>query len=138
MALQSGDHAVGAADLGRVGGGIEGAVQPVVGLDVVALAEGADGPDAVFGGLDQADRLGESEQPFQGEELGRPGQRAAAVAAAGAGAAEVGLDQHHIEPGIVLLEHDGGPQAGVAAADDAHVGAGIPGQRRAGCRMFGA
>ncbi|MCY1433524.1 hypothetical protein D9M71_495550 [compost metagenome] len=85
--------------------------------------------DALLGLLDQADRLFDAEQSFQGEELRRPGQRAAAVASAGAGAAEVGFDDHHVEIGVLLLEHDRRPQAGVAAADDAHVGAGVLLQR---------
>ena len=46
----------------------------------------------------------------------------AAVAAARAAAADVALDEHDVERRVVLLEPQRGPQARVAAADDADVG----------------
>jgi hypothetical protein len=90
----------------------------------------ADGGDTALGLLHQAHRLGRAEQPLQGEVLGRPGQRAAAIATTGAGAADVGLDQQHIQLRRLLLEHQRSPQPGIATADDAHIATLIACQRR--------
>ena len=79
----------------RVGGGVQRAVEAVIGIDAVLFAELANGVDAAFRFLDQAHRLFNTEQTFKGEVLGRPRQRAPAIAATGAGAADVGLDQQH-------------------------------------------
>ena len=69
-------------------------------------------------------RLGAAERD-QVLEVRPPGQREAAVAAAGAGAADVGLDQRDVGAGGAALELERGPQTGEAAADDADVGLGV-------------
>ena len=50
------------------------------------------------------------------------GLEEAAVAAAGAVAAGLGLEQEHVACGVVGLGVQRGPEAGEAAADDAEVG----------------
>jgi len=132
MALQRGDHRVGGADLSMTGRGVQRAVETVVGIHAVFSAEVADRVDALLRRFDQAHGLFQPEQPLQGKELRRPGQRTTAVAPTRAGAADIRLDDDHIEFGVLFLEHDGGPQAGIAATDDADVGLGILPQGRAG------
>ncbi|MNO90092.1 hypothetical protein D3C76_815920 [compost metagenome] len=131
LLLQRRDHRIGGAELGPVGGGVQRTVQAKVAVDAVAGAELTDGADATFRFAHQPHRLGHPEQPFEGEVLGRPGQCTAAIAPAGTGAADVGLDQQHVQRWLRLLEHQRRPQAGIAAADDAHIATGIALQRRA-------
>jgi hypothetical protein len=121
VALQCGDHRIGRADLRAVGRGVQRAVEAVVGIDAVLLTELADRMDAAFRFLDQTYRFFDAKQALKGEIFRRPRQRTTAVAAAGAGAADVRFDQQHIEFGVLLLEHDRRPQPGVAAANDAHI-----------------
>ncbi|MNJ69548.1 hypothetical protein D3C77_659100 [compost metagenome] len=72
LTLQRGNHAIGSAHLGAVGGGVQGAVQAVVRIDSVITTEVTNCIDALLGCLDQTYRLLHPEQPFQGEILGRP------------------------------------------------------------------
>ncbi|MNO59697.1 hypothetical protein D3C76_502910 [compost metagenome] len=109
IALQRGDHGVGRAELGAVGCRVKRAIESVIGIHRVLVAKAADGVDALLRFLDQAYGLLDAEQTLQGEVLGRPGQRAAAIAPTGTGAADVGFDDDHVQLGILFLEHDGGP-----------------------------
>jgi hypothetical protein len=132
VALKCSNHRIGRAALGLIGRSVERAIETVIGLNAVLFAEGANRVNAALGFLDQAHGFFDAEQPLQGEILGRPRQRTTAVAATGASTADVGLDQHHLEFRVLLLEHDRRPQTGVAATDDAHVCTGIAVQRRTG------
>ena len=75
---------------------------------------------------------GRVEPPVAGHEAGQP----AAVAAAGAEADVLGLDDHDAQAGLGAGQGPGRPQPGVAGADDADVGvdrsppSGRPGGRR--------
>ena len=67
-----------------------------------------------------------------GDELGQhvvPAVHPAAVAAAGAGAAVLALDEHDVRVRGETLDREGRPETREAAADDAHVGAFGGGQR---------
>src|SRR2546430_17501867 len=59
-----------------------------------------------------------------------PRRQTTAVAPAGAAAADVTLDEDDVERRLELLQPERGPQARVAAADDADVGALVARQRR--------
>jgi len=131
LVLQRGDHRVGGTDLRCVGGRVQRAVQAVVAVDAIGRAEHTDVCDAALRLAHQPHRLRRPEQAFEGEVLGRPGQRTPPIAAAGTGTTDVGLDQHHIQGRYRFLEHQCRPQAGVAAADNAHIATGIALQRRA-------
>ena len=65
-------------------------------------------------------------------ELGPPGDREAAVAAARAAAADVLLEHDDVARRLALLDADGRPEAGVAAAHDRDVGARSALERRGG------
>ena len=130
----------------------EGDLDRVVGLEPGQLGRGAGdfedaavvdvGVDVLFGG--DADDLGDGVVHGPLQTYGclvavLPGVafaardavvEPAAVAAGGAVAAEVAFQQHDVEEGCGLLEVVGGPEAGVAAADDADV--------RGACRRAGA
>ncbi|MNE37516.1 hypothetical protein D3C80_1313710 [compost metagenome] len=136
VAFQCGDHTIGRATLGGIGGCIQRTIEAVIGLHPILLAEGADGVDALLRRLDQAHRFLHAEQALEGEILGRPGERATTVATAGTGATDIGFDQQDVEFGVLLLEHDGGPQAGVTTTDDAHVTTAVAGQGVAGRRAI--
>ncbi|MNS92251.1 hypothetical protein D3C72_1263800 [compost metagenome] len=136
LALQGGNHAIGGAHLGAVGGGVQGAVQTVVGIDAMGPAKITDGMDALLRGLDQAHRLLHPEQAFEGEILGRPRQGTTAIAPTGPGTTDVGFDQHDVQRRVMFLEHQRGPQAGVATADNAHIAVGVSGQRRTCAGVF--
>ncbi|MCY1429400.1 hypothetical protein D9M71_453160 [compost metagenome] len=132
VALQRRDHSVGRADLRAIGRGVEGAIEAVIGVHPILFAEGADGMDAALGLLDQTHGFFDAEQTFEGEILGRPRQRTTAIASTGPGTADVRFDQQHIQFGVLLLEHDRGPQPGVTTADDTDIGAGVAFQWRTG------
>ncbi len=116
------EHRRERADLRTRRRGVQRAVEPQLGIDGVRAAEIGDVLHGRFGGLHEPDRLGFAEQPPQRQELRGPREQAAAVAAARAGAAQVGLDDRDVERGVLLLRLDRGPEPGEAAADDAHVG----------------
>ena len=122
MGLQRLHHGLHGADLRRRGGGVERAVAPELGVYAVLAHEVADGIDGGLAGAHQAKRLGLAEQAPEREELGRPGEQAAAVAPAGARAAQVALQDDDVELRVALLGLYRRPQAGEAAADDADVG----------------
>src|SRR5437868_7666597 len=63
-------------------------------------------------------------------ELVPPREDETAVATARAAAADVGLEQEHVERGLELLQADRSPETAVAAAADADVRARVPLQRR--------
>src|SRR5205085_2587439 len=75
------------------------------------------------GGPRQPDRLLASDHLLQRPELRPPAEDEAAVAAARAAAADVGLDQRDVDRRVELLQAERRPEAGEAAADDADVGA---------------
>jgi hypothetical protein len=60
-------------------------------------------------------------QLAQREELRPPGQRETPVAPAGAGAADIGLDDGDARARVPGPQLEGGPQSGEAASDDADV-----------------
>jgi hypothetical protein len=92
-------------------------------VDVVLAAEVSDRVDRLRRGERQAHRLLAAADLLQRPELGPPAEHEAAVATARPAAANVRLHEDDVERRVVLLEADRGPEAGVAAADDADVGA---------------
>lgn len=110
------------ADLRARRRGVQRAVEPQLGIDAVRAAEIGDVLHGCFGGLHEPDRLGFPEQAPQRQEFRGPREQAAAVAAARAGAAQVGFDDRDVERRVLLLRLDRGPEPGEAAADDADVG----------------
>ena len=62
-------------------------------------------------------------------ELRPPGQRHAAVAAGGAGSADVGLEQHDVGARVAAAQLERRPEAGEAAADDADLGVDLARER---------
>ena len=90
-----------------------------------SLAELADALTACSARRASSMRLLGTAERDQVLEVRPPGQREAAVTAAGAGAADVGLDERHVGAGRAALELERRPQAGEAAADDADVGLGV-------------
>src|SRR6185312_13144368 len=94
----------------------------VVGVDPVRLAERADLLHGLVARPGEPDALLLAEHLDQRLELRPPREHEPAVAAAGAAAADVRLDDDDVEVGLALLQVEGRPQAGVAAADDDDVG----------------
>ena len=121
--LQRGDDGIGRPQLCCRRGGEQRAVPAPFTVDAMLGAEGLDVEHRLLGGAYQAQRLSLAEQPCQREELGRPGQNTTTVAAARAGAADVGLEHDDVKLGARLLGEDRGPQPGEATADDAQPGA---------------
>jgi hypothetical protein len=99
-------------------------------LDPVALDVGPH-PGVVLlpEALERLHLLGETGEAV-GDAMGEGGVDEAAVATARGAADLLRLEQDDVAPGVVGLGVQGGPEAGEAAADDAEVGLGRPGQRR--------
>ena len=104
------------------GGGVERAVAAELAGNAMRAHEVANVVHGGLAGTHQAQRLGLAEQSFEGQKLGRPGQQAAAVAPAGAGAAQVALQDDDVQLRLALFGLYRRPQAGEAAADDANIG----------------
>src|SRR5262249_41637160 len=95
----------------------------VVGVDAVLPAELPDLGDGCRSRLREAESLFFAADFDQGVELGPPAEGESAVASAGAAAADVGLQEHDVDRRIEFLDPQSRPETGVAAADDAYVGA---------------
>ena len=108
----------------------EPAAGPVVAVDAVGACELSELGHGVRGLAADLQRSGLAGQLDQRRELGPPGQGEPAVATRCAAAADVGLEHHDVEVGGRLLEAKRRPQADVPAADDRHVGARRPLERR--------
>src|SRR5438876_12175477 len=76
-------------------------VPPVMRLDPVLGTKGADAVDGLGRGARKADSLVAAADLLQRSELRPPGEDEATVAAARARAADVGLDEHDVERGVV-------------------------------------
>ena len=101
-------------------------------VDAVLLAERADLVDGLLAGVRERERpLGAAELDERAE-LGPPGDREAAVAAARAAAADVLLEHDDVARRLALLDADRRPEPGVAAAHDRDVGARGALERRCG------
>ena len=130
MALDCADCPLPRPHLDGIGGDPEPALAPEMGVDVVPSAECLDLAHDQRGNLSETYRLRAPAHPLEGQILVPQRHREAAVAAAGAGAAQVGLQQEDIGGRLQLLDPDRRPQAREAAADDAYVRGGLPVQRR--------
>lgn len=122
-------------ETGELGGGegdLEDAAAVLVRLDLLRLADVEDLGDGGVHGLLEADgglvavELGVA--VASGDAVVEP----AAVAPGGPVPAELRFEDGDVEEGDGLLEVVGGPQARVAAADDADVRGGVAGERLAG------
>src|SRR4051812_34351877 len=101
-------------------------------VDAVLAAERADLLHRRVGRVRHREPALAAAQLDQRPELGPPGDREAAVATAGAAAADVLLEDDDIARGLALLDADRRPEAGVAAAHDRDVGARGALERRCG------
>ena len=117
------DSALPRAELGRRGRRPEPAAAAVVRVDPSALAERAELVHRLHRGADEPEGLLLPGALDQRLDLRPPGEREAAVSARRAAAADVRLDEHDRRARLELGDPEGRPEAGVAAADDAHVGA---------------
>ena len=126
--------------LGQVGhlpgcggeGELAGALDP--GVDAVAIEAREQSlevlePQAV----ELIDLVGEVAHAI-GQAMGERGREEPAVATGRADADLAGLEDHHVEVGVVLLGLHRGPQPGEPSADDDEVGGGRAHQGRAGIR----
>ncbi len=120
--LAGADGAVPGAKVERRRRGPEPAGLAEVGVDPVAVAKGADLADSIGRRTAEPPPFLLAAELDQRPELGPPRQDEPAVAPARPGAAEVRLQQYHIDRRIELLEPQRRPQPGVTAADDANVG----------------
>src|SRR5664279_73607 len=102
----------------------------VVRVDPVLGAEGADLADRLLRGLRDRERPVAAAELHERAELGPPGEREPAVAPARATAADVLLEHDDVARGLALLDADGRPEPGVAAAHDGDVCAGRAFERR--------
>ena len=118
------------ADLRWRGGRPQPAIVAKVAVDIVGFAKFADLGDVVGARLGQANCLFLAADFLERQQLGPPRKHEAAISTAGAGAAIVLLDDHHLDGRILLLEANRRPQPRIAAADDAHIDARIALQRR--------
>ena len=91
-------------------------------VHTLALTERADLSDRVLGSLDEANGLLFPDALDQRLDLRPPRQRKAAVPPRRAAAADVLLDHDDVRARLELLDSKRGPEARVAAADDADVG----------------
>jgi hypothetical protein len=123
QAFERRHRAVPRAALRLVGGRPQPPVGPEVGVDPVRGAEATEAGDGVLGGTREPHRLVGSAQGLEAGEVMPERHREPAVAAAGPPSAHAGLDDGDTQRGIELLDAQRGPQAGVAAADDADIGA---------------
>jgi hypothetical protein len=109
----------------------------VVAVDVVLLDRGLDlveVPQAeLFEDLDLVGPAGHR----VAEPVGQAGVHEAAVAARRGRTALGGVDQHDVAGRVALLGDDGGPEPGVAAADDGEVAALGADERRVGVGLVG-
>src|SRR5205085_8531354 len=84
-------------------------------VDFVVGAEGAEFVDRTLARAREPNRLLRSADLLQRRKLVPPRENEAAVPAARAAAADVRLEQHHLERGLELLEADRSPETAVAA-----------------------
>ncbi len=119
--LEQAQGALPSPDLRRIGCRPYRAVQPERLTNAALATEIADAPDRLFGSSRQLDRLLRAAERYEVLEVRPPGEREAAVAAAGTSPADVGLDEGDLGVGRTALELERRPQTGEAAADDADV-----------------
>jgi len=105
------------------GGGPEPAAFAEIGVNGMRGAEGADFIYRGFGSLRDAQGFGDAEEFFKRGELRHPGQDEAAVAAGGAGAADVLFEDDDIAGGIELLQAQRGPEPDETSAENGDAGA---------------
>ena len=126
------DHDVGPrSDLSGRGRDRQGAVGSEPRIDVVLVEEPADAIDALLALAADPERrivteAVDDEVQVVPERVDEP-----TVAAARSTAADVLLQDHHVDAGIELLQEPRGPHAGVAAAEDHDVRFGVGVERRA-------
>ena len=126
------DHVVGPlADLRGAGRRGELAVGAEPGVESLRLAERPDRLDAVLAGSAEPECGIVAEPLAQGREVSPERVDEPAVAPARPAAADVLLEQHHIDVRIEFLQEPGGPHAGEAAAEDHDVGARVAVEPRA-------
>ena len=101
----------------------EAALEREIAVDVSVTHRVADVVEAAPGGIDQPERGVPAEAGDELWEYVVPAVDPAAVAAAGAGAAVLTLDDHDVRLRREPLDRKCRPEAGEPAADDAHVGA---------------
>ena len=121
-------HLVGGAErglprshLGRSGRAPYRAAAAPLAWQLALGHDGFDVLDPLDAGPEHAQRVLLAEHRDQGGQLAPPGADAAAAAAAGPGAAEIGLDDGDRHPGIQLAQADRRPQPGESAPDDGDV-----------------
>jgi hypothetical protein len=90
-------------------------------VDPFALAERAELVDRLDRGADEPEALFLPHALDQGLDLRPPGERKAAIAPRRPAAADIRLDEDDGRARLQLRDPERGPEAGVAAADDAHV-----------------
>ena len=128
-----GDDPVSPAAHLVVGGGHHVlAVGAVPGVDPVVLAEASDPSHAVLARLAERDRGSVAESSREVLDVAPERVHEAAVAAARAAAGDVLLEDHDVDPGVELLEVEGGPHARVTPAEDHDVGGRVTAERRRG------
>ena len=119
------DGALPRADLRRGRRRPEPAAAPVVGVDPFPLAECAELVHGLRGDPHEAEGLLLARALDQRLDLRPPGEREPAVSSRGAAAADVGLEEDDRRPRLELVDAERRPEARVAAADDADVGADV-------------
>ena len=95
---------------------------PVVRVEPVLPAKPPDLVDGIGRGLAKPDGLLGATDLLHREIFGPPAEHEAAIPPARAAAADVLLQDHHLERGITLFQPDRRPKAGIAAAHDADIG----------------
>ncbi len=109
-----------------------------IALDLVPLDQAANGGLSFLGKFPKIARVRLAEPGFEfGLRLAMPGMDLPAIAARRAKADAFGLQQDHARAALRQMQRR--RQAGITAADDAHVGAFVPRHRRAGrCGLRGS
>lgn len=125
-------------DLVRLGGHHEGAGALPGAVDAVSFDRVLDGLEVLAAeAFQEADLLGPALDSV-GQAVGEAGLAESAVAAGGGAAGLVRLDEHHVQGRIALLRDEGGPQAGVSAADHEEVAGVSPTSAVVGCGRSGS
>jgi len=103
----------------------------------VPFAEGAHPRNDRLGDPSDLERALVTEFVAQARQVAPVAVDEAAVAAARAEPALLGLEKDDVEARLALLQRERGPEAGVAAADDRDVGLGVTVERRRGLDRIG-
>src|SRR5688572_31686499 len=118
------------SDMTRAGRAPDPAVAAELGVNAMLDAELLDVARGFAEMVAQASGTIRAAEGFQGGELRPLRQDHAGIPAAGAAAADVGLDNRDVRRRRTPLDLDRGPQTGEAAADDADISLGIADQFR--------